>query len=59
MTFRWKSLKDFEPQMIAFIESKYQDILSEIKEKKEISHGIGRKDEKGHWGIQDPIPGTK
>ena len=30
-------LKDFELQMIAFIESKYSDILSEIKDKKEIS----------------------
>jgi len=30
-------LKDFEPQMLAFMESKYQALLSEIKEKKEIS----------------------
>jgi F-type H+-transporting ATPase subunit alpha len=30
-------LKDFEPQMVSFMESKYQDVLSEIKDKKEIS----------------------
>ncbi len=30
-------LKDFEPQMLAHMESKYSDILSEIKDKKEIS----------------------
>jgi F-type H+/Na+-transporting ATPase subunit alpha len=33
-------LKDFEPQMVAYMESKYQDILSEIKDKKEISKDL-------------------
>ena len=36
-------LQDFEPQMIAFMESKHQDILSEIKEKKEISPELEEK----------------
>jgi len=36
-------LKDFEPQMIAFMESKHQDLLSEIKEKKEISPELEEK----------------
>jgi F-type H+/Na+-transporting ATPase subunit alpha len=36
-------LQDFEPQMITFIESKHQDILSEIKEKKEISPELEEK----------------
>ena len=30
-------LKDFEPQLVSFVEGKYPDIFSEIKEKKEIS----------------------
>ena len=38
-----ETLQDFEPQMIAFIESKHQDILSEIKEKKEISPDLEEK----------------
>jgi F-type H+/Na+-transporting ATPase subunit alpha len=38
-----ETLQDFEPQMIAFIESKHQDILSEIKEKKEISPELEEK----------------
>ena len=36
-------LKDFEPQMLAFMESKYQALLSEIKEKKEISPELEEK----------------
>ncbi|MEW6186470.1 MAG: F0F1 ATP synthase subunit alpha [Thermodesulfobacteriota bacterium] len=36
-------LKDFEPQMLAFIESKYPALLSEIKEKKEISAELEEK----------------
>jgi len=36
-------LKDFEPQMIAFMESKHQALLSEIKEKKEISPELEEK----------------
>ena len=38
-----ETLQDFEPQMIAFIESKHQAILSEIKEKKEISPELEEK----------------
>jgi F-type H+-transporting ATPase subunit alpha len=38
-----ETLQDFEPQMIAFIESKHKDILSEIKEKKEISPELEEK----------------
>ncbi len=38
-----ETLQDFELQMIAFIESKHQDILSEIKEKKEISPELEEK----------------
>jgi F-type H+-transporting ATPase subunit alpha len=30
-------LKDFEPQLLSFVEGKYPDIFTEIKEKKEIS----------------------
>jgi F-type H+/Na+-transporting ATPase subunit alpha len=30
-------LKDFEPQLLSFVEGKYPDIFSDIKEKKEIS----------------------
>ncbi|HMK65869.1 MAG TPA: F0F1 ATP synthase subunit alpha, partial [Thermodesulfobacteriota bacterium] len=33
-------LKDFEPQMLAYMESKHQDLLSEIKDKKEISSDL-------------------
>jgi F-type H+-transporting ATPase subunit alpha len=36
-------LKDFEPRMLAFMESKYQALLSEIKEKKEISSELEEK----------------
>jgi F-type H+-transporting ATPase subunit alpha len=36
-------LKDFEPQMLAFMESKYPALLSEIKEKKEISAELEEK----------------
>ena len=36
-------LKDFEPQMLAFMESKYQALLAEIKEKKEISPELEEK----------------
>ncbi len=36
-------LKDFETQMIAFMESKHQALLSEIKEKKEISPELEEK----------------
>jgi F-type H+-transporting ATPase subunit alpha len=36
-------LKDFEPQMLAFMESKYQALLTEIKEKKEISPELEEK----------------
>jgi F-type H+/Na+-transporting ATPase subunit alpha len=38
-----ETLQDFEPQMLAFIESKHRDILSEIKEKKEISPELEEK----------------
>ena len=38
-----ETLQDFEPQMIVFIESKHPDILSEIKEKKEISPELEEK----------------
>jgi F-type H+-transporting ATPase subunit alpha len=31
------SLKDFEPQMLSYVESKHPEIFSEIKDKKEIS----------------------
>jgi F-type H+/Na+-transporting ATPase subunit alpha len=36
-------LKDFEPQMLAFIESKHQALLAEIKEKKEINPELEEK----------------
>jgi F-type H+-transporting ATPase subunit alpha len=36
-------LKDFEPQLLSFIEGKYPEILSEIKEKKEISPDLEEK----------------
>ncbi|MBI4767593.1 MAG: F0F1 ATP synthase subunit alpha [Deltaproteobacteria bacterium] len=36
-------LKDFETQMLAFMESKYQSLLAEIKEKKEISAELEEK----------------
>jgi F-type H+/Na+-transporting ATPase subunit alpha len=30
-------MKDFEPQMLSYVESKHPEIFSEIKDKKEIS----------------------
>ena len=36
-------LKDFEPQLLSFIEGKYPEIFTEIKEKKEISPDLEEK----------------